>query len=75
VISAKKGDTTEGKGRPLFGTTDGQGKFRIEGVLPGVKYDLWTAEKPGLLNSLARGIQVEPGEEKDLGDVPAMPAK
>ena len=38
-----------------------------------MKYDLLTREGPGNSygKSLARGVQVGPGEQKDLGDVPA----
>jgi hypothetical protein len=66
-------DKAEGRGRDLWGRTDSQGKFHTDGVVPGVKYRFLTFEGPGNIDgkSLVRGVQLQAGEEKDLGDVPA----
>jgi RNA polymerase sigma factor (sigma-70 family) len=49
--------------------TDKDGRFRAEGLVPGQKYDLWEANRvrPGGV----RDILVEPGKNKDLGDIKA----
>jgi beta-lactamase regulating signal transducer with metallopeptidase domain/protocatechuate 3,4-dioxygenase beta subunit len=73
LLADRGGDKMEGHGRDLSGSTDKDGKFRVEGVVPGVKYDLMTMEGMANINGklLARGVKLEPGEQKDLGDVPA----
>ena len=54
---------------------DAQGRFRIEGLVPGIKYDA-DARSPrtayGLL--FLKGVQVGPGEVKDVGDI-RLPTK
>jgi hypothetical protein len=48
---------------------DSSGRFRIEDLVPGVKYDApghSPHEAPGLI---LKGVQVGPGEVKDLGDI------
>ncbi|HEV3005199.1 MAG TPA: M56 family metallopeptidase [Pirellulales bacterium] len=60
--------------------TDAEGRFRAEGLVPGLKYDLVRQREPGVMGIrfVADGASVEPGETKDLGDVaikpPAAPA-
>jgi RNA polymerase sigma factor (sigma-70 family) len=53
--------------------TDADGRFRIDGLLPGVAYDLnFRAIKPGGRGSLGpvtKGVGLKPGEERDLGDL------
>lgn len=54
-------------------TVDAEGRFRIEGLVPGVKYDA-SGHSPGGLKPKAdgpvlKGVQVGPGEVKDLGDI------
>ncbi len=44
-------------------TTDKEGRFRIAGLAPGLKYGL---EAPGLVR---RDLSVEPGKDNDLGDL------
>ena len=44
-------------------TTDKDGRFRITGLAPGLKYLL---EAPGLVR---RDLSVEPGKDNDLGDL------
>jgi RNA polymerase sigma factor (sigma-70 family) len=54
-------------------TVDARGYFRIEGLVPGVKYDAW-GHSPGKANGpILKGVQLGPGEVKDLGDIP-LPA-
>jgi hypothetical protein len=70
-VAEGDGVRTEGRGRDLSGTTDKDGRFSIDGVVPGVKYDLRTFEGPANADgkSVARGVQVAPGEQKALGEV------
>jgi hypothetical protein len=53
---------------PGFRKTDADGKFRLEGLLPGVKYDLYTSGKPVAVQ-LTTGVSVESGKVKHLGDL------
>ena len=57
------------------GTTDGEGRFRVESLVPGQKY---AAIVIGLnagdeFGSLFQNIVLKPGESKDLGDVRSVP--
>jgi hypothetical protein len=46
-------------------TTDKQGRFRLEGLVPGMKYDMWNPRtKFGFAT-----IVPEPGKHKELGDI------
>jgi RNA polymerase sigma factor (sigma-70 family) len=51
--------------------TDRQGRFRIEGLAPGVKFDITLSAGAAL-----QGLSLEPGQTRDLGDVrvKAVPA-
>ncbi|MFH1038528.1 MAG: carboxypeptidase regulatory-like domain-containing protein [PVC group bacterium] len=49
----------------------GEGSFRIDGIIPGT-YDL-TVTSPGLAAGKIEGVEVEAGEETDLGDVVLRP--
>ena len=51
--------------------TDADGRFRIDGMLPGVVYELSFREsKPmGRGGTMARDVTLKPGEERDLGDL------
>ena len=56
-------------------TVDAQGRFRIEGLVPGVKYDA-LGDSPNKANGpILKGVQVGPGEVKDLGDIKLPSAK
>ncbi len=50
-------------------TTDAEGRFRIEGLVPGLKYLLNVKEDGAILESLTRAVAVESGKTKDLGDL------
>jgi RNA polymerase sigma factor (sigma-70 family) len=55
--------------------TDDEGRFRLEGLIPSLAYDLtFTCEKNKRLVSgtLAKGFIAKPGEVRDLGDVRTM---
>jgi hypothetical protein len=53
--------------------TDRDGRFRLEGVLPGQRYDLDAGEgdllRRGNRTHHAAGLRVEAGKSKDVGDV------
>ncbi len=59
------------------GTTDGEGRFRVDALVPGQKY---AAIVIGLnsgdeFGSLFEDIVLKPGETKDLGDVHSLPPR
>ena len=56
---------------------DREGRFRIEGLVPGKSYDLSLMTRQRIqIGSLARGVKLGPGEIRDLGDVtPRQPEK
>ncbi len=49
------------------------GRFRIQGLIPGVAYDLDVRTDNANLGDLATGIKLEPGTGRDLGDVRIKP--
>jgi hypothetical protein len=63
--------------QPLAGVarTDAEGRFRVEGLSPGLKYDLQVrrgdAKSEVILSAgdAAKGVSAASGEVKDLGDV------
>jgi RNA polymerase sigma factor (sigma-70 family) len=50
-------------------TVDAEGRFRIDGLVPGVKYDALGHSHQKANGPILRGVQVAPGEVKDLGDI------
>jgi hypothetical protein len=59
-----------------FGTTDSDGKFRVGGLLPGLKYEIQPLvrgmKKPADAKrpfAIQRGLTVEAGETKDIGEL------
>ncbi len=66
-------------------TTDAQGRFRIEGFVPGVSTDVSVTDRdaqesivyrPSLdTGGVLRNLSVESGEVRDLGDVKATPRR
>jgi hypothetical protein len=54
-------------------TADKEGRFRIEGLVPGVRYTLTRQQLPEVNYELAQPslatVSVEPGKTKDLGDL------
>jgi RNA polymerase sigma factor (sigma-70 family) len=49
--------------------TDKDGKFRIEGLVPGLKYTMHFKNKGRLAGTLFEDLTVESGESRNLGDV------
>jgi RNA polymerase sigma factor (sigma-70 family) len=64
-------------------TLDKDGRFRVEGLVPGLKYSVTVAESSNetdqpnmkILGTLFEDLQVEPGQTRDLGDVTIRPAR
>src|SRR5207247_6888358 len=61
--------------------TDGQGRFQVEGLIPGLKYNLAQIDAEGATDfeqirwpGLAfRDLVLNPGESRDVGDVRLQP--
>jgi len=65
------GKNVDGNFYGFFGgqKTDKDGRFKIEGIMPGVKVGLATS-KPGTITcTVVEQITMKPGKTKDLGDV------
>jgi RNA polymerase sigma factor (sigma-70 family) len=50
-------------------TVDAKGRFRIKGLVPGVKYDALGHSPNRASGPILKGVLVGPGEVKDLGDI------
>jgi RNA polymerase sigma factor (sigma-70 family) len=58
----------------LSPTLGGDGRFRIEGLIPGVSYNLGLRVGGAtFLGDFAKGLTLQPGETRDLGDVRTQP--
>jgi RNA polymerase sigma factor (sigma-70 family) len=66
----KLGDLRTDDGRSPI-RTGRDGRFRVEGLVPGVKYGAFTLEMPNrkILGDIFRDLTVAPGEIKNLGDL------
>jgi hypothetical protein len=51
------------------------GRFRVEGLVPGLKYGATASDQKALFGELFRDLTVAPGEVKDLGDLKVVPPK
>ena len=51
------------------------GRFRVEGLVPGLKYGASASERVRVIGELFRDVTVAPGEVKDLGDLKSRPAQ
>jgi hypothetical protein len=75
VYFARKDDGSVALHLPERVTTDQDGRFRIEGVAPGLVYQILEAGKQpnDTIAVVATRLSVKAGETKDLGDVKAKP--
>jgi hypothetical protein len=55
--------------------TDKDGRFKLEGFVPGLRYNLSATNPSAILATITDGTQFRSGEEKDLGDVVAKPTQ
>ena len=53
----------------LSPTIRADGRFRIEGLIGGVRYELLTRLGNDILGAIAKDLKLQPGETRDLGDV------
>jgi hypothetical protein len=70
-----------GMDRPRFDPVDGgigpgvpvgeDGRFRIEGLVPGRRYTFRVVRRRYGLGTLVDGLTIAPGEARDLGDIRA----
>ncbi len=51
------------------------GRFRIEGLIPGVTYDVGASQGLSFFGDFATGLKLRPGETRDLGDVKLKPRR
>ncbi|WP_422928887.1 sigma-70 family RNA polymerase sigma factor [Singulisphaera sp. PoT] len=63
-----------GDSRPEM-VVGGDGRFRLEGLTPGLKYGAGAVRGLVHLGDLFRDVTVEPGEVKDLGDLKITPSQ
>ena len=52
--------------------TDASGRFRVEGLAPGLKYELQVLGNGGFFGAVFKGLTIKAGESRDLGDVKNM---
>lgn len=56
---------------------DKEGKFRVEGLAPGLKYNLSVLKETGypleITGKQIHDLPIKPGETKDLGDIQVKP--
>jgi RNA polymerase sigma factor (sigma-70 family) len=50
-------------------TTDASGRFRLDGLVSGLKYDLEAKAGEGPAAAMREGLAVEPGKTRDVGDL------
>jgi hypothetical protein len=55
--------------------TGPDGRFRVSGFTPGLRYNLAAIGSQRLLAKVADGTQFMEGEEKDVGDVTVKPVE
>jgi hypothetical protein len=53
----------------------GDGRFRVEGLVPGLRYGASASDQMSLFGELFQDLTVGPGEIKDLGDMKVVPPK
>ncbi len=58
--------------------SDGEGRFRVEGLIPGLLHELVLSAETGLVPAGPRGLKelsTRAGEARDLGDIAVKPVK
>src|SRR5262249_55306745 len=75
-------ETEQLKGKDSFGVGGSplhrigkDGRFRIEGVLPGHKVGVYAGKNTTYFDPLVTGLTLKEGEVKDLGDVKVKPGE
>jgi RNA polymerase sigma factor (sigma-70 family) len=58
---------------PDVARVGGDGRFRVERLVPGLLYGASASDRPRLYGELFRDVTVAPGEVKDLGDLKIVP--
>ena len=67
-----RGDSRFEKGSlPFPIKTDSDGRFRVSGLVPGLKYSLGVWKGGMIAGEAAKDVMIKPGETKDLGDIKA----
>ena len=61
------------KRRQHAATTDSQGRFRVEGLIPGKEAELWVSPTPVAKRSRVAHVLLGASEVKDVGDVQETP--
>jgi RNA polymerase sigma factor (sigma-70 family) len=56
-------------------TIEASGKFRFEGIIPGIAYDVKVIRGHKILGNIATNYSFKSGEIKDMGDVVVKPEK
>jgi hypothetical protein len=70
-----KGKSSFGVGDSPLARTGKDGRFRIEGVIPGHKVGVYAGKNTSYFDPLVTGLTLKVGEMKDLGDVKAKPGE
>jgi RNA polymerase sigma factor (sigma-70 family) len=60
---------------PGDGLIGSDGRFRVEGLVPGLKYGAIASDQKALFGELFHDQTIAPGEVKDLGDLKVVPPK
>ena len=60
---------------PGDGVIGSDGRFRVEGLVPGLKYGASASDQKAIFGELFHDQTVAPGEVKDLGDLKVVPPK
>jgi hypothetical protein len=53
--------------------TGKDGRFRMEGIIPGLKIGLLAGKNTAYFDTLVPELTLKPGEVRDVGDVKAKP--